>query len=307
MRDLPLNALRAFAMIYDTGGIRPAARALEIAHSSVARHLSELEAWLGVALIERRDGVRTLAFTPQGEALGREAMAGLGQLDAAVSAVREARRGNTVVLSTTPSLAARWLLPRLAALAAAHPWIELSVVADQRLTSPGQDGIDLCIRMGTGPTRGLACAPLMDDALYPVMSPTHFEAEGRPDTPADLARLRLIHDRDPQAAWEVWRAAFGPPALDLRPGPRFASSDLVLRAAAQGHGVALARHRLAADDVASGHLVRPFGDRQVALPQAYWIVTAKTATRTAVSTLIDWLGGQPQTEVAEMFTAADLC
>ena len=304
MRDLLLNALRAFAAVYETGGVRPAARSLRVTHSAVSRHVRELEAWLGVTLVERRESARSLAFTPQGEALGRAGLASLRALEAAVTAAREAKRGNAVTLSTTPSFAARWLLPRLPAFEAAVGWVELSVVVDQKLTDPGAQGADLALRMGRGPWPGLACEPFMDDALYPVMSRAYWDAAGRPATPAALAGLRLLHDRDPNAAWEAWLSAHRAPGLDRRAGPRFASSDLVLRAAAQGLGVALARDRLAADDVAAGVLVRPFGDHHVAVPDAYWLVrTAAAPPRVAVTAAIDWLksqaaAGPPRIEAA---------
>jgi len=64
-----------------------------------------------------------------------------------------------------------------------------------------------------------------------------------------LAGLRLLHDRDPQAAWESWREIHGPARLALQGCARYTSSDLVLRAAAQGQRVALARHRVTAADV----------------------------------------------------------
>lgn len=301
MRDLPLNALRAFAAVYETGGIRPAARSLQVTHSSVSRHVRELEGWIGLALVQSREGARSLAFTPQGEALGRAALATLRELQGAVAALRESRRGNAVTISTTPSFAARWLLPRLGALEDTHPWIELSVIADQRLADPSEQGADLGIRMGRGPWPGLACEPLMDEALFPVMSPVFWEQAGRPRRPDDLAGLRLLHDRDPHASWEAWRSAHKSGALDMRAGPRFASSDLVLRAAAQGLGVALARGRLAADDIAAGALIRPFGDLHVALPDAYWIVRSETAPpRAAVTAVIDWLKSQATTELPPM-------
>ncbi|MFT3792539.1 MAG: LysR substrate-binding domain-containing protein [Rudaea sp.] len=68
----------------------------------------------------------------------------------------------------------------------------------------------------------------------------------------------------------------------------------MLRAAQQGQGVALVRHRLAAPQVAAGSLVRPFGERQVCLPQAYWIVRPASSRppRHAVATLIEWLRSQ---------------
>ena len=290
MRDLPLNALRAFAAVYEAGGVRPASRQLQVTHSAVSRYLRELEAWLERPLFEPRPGGGRLVFTAQGEALGRAALQNLAGLQEAVAAIREARRANAVVIATTASVATRWLLPRMAGLGRTAPWVELSVVVDQRLGEPTEQGADLAIRMGRGPWPGLRCDPLMDDALYPVMGRDAWANAGRPDRLEALQRLDLIHDRDPNASWGAWRSAFGPAGLDVRPGPRFASSDLVLRAAAQGLGVALARDRLASDDLNTGVLVRPFPGLQVDLPDAYWIVRADAATeRAAVGAVIDWL------------------
>ncbi len=132
----------------------------------------------------------------------------------------------------------------------------------------------------------------MDDALYPVMSPGAWKNAGRPSNPENLSPLRLLHDRDPNASWEVWRRQFGPSSLNLQRGPRFASSDLLLRAAEQGQGVALARHRLAAEDVAAGRLVRPFGEREARIENAYWIVRPDRPMRAAVSVTIQRLRAQ---------------
>ncbi len=293
MKELPLNALRAFALACAHGGIRPAARELGIAHSSVSRHLAELEAWLGVPLVEdKRSGRRGWSPTPQGEALGRAVLAGLRDIDAAALAIREARSPFAVTISAAPSFAARWLLPRLPALERAYPRFELSVLVNQHIEDLDAAGVDLAVRMGAGPWQGLHCEALMDDALYPVISPDTWKRAGRPAQPKDLSALRLLHDRDPHAGWEVWRRRFGPASLNLQRGPRFASSDLLLRAAEQGQGVALARHRLAADDVAAGRLMRLCGGREVRIEDAYWIVYPERPARHAVATIIKWLREQ---------------
>lgn len=292
MRELPLNALRAFAMVHAHGGVRAAARELGMAHSSVSRHLTELDRWLGVPLLRASAGRGALMFTPQGEALGRATLAGLRGIEQAVAALRETRPAHAVTLSTSPSFAIRWLLPRLPALEKAHPKIELSVQVEQRLDALDDGRIDLAIRMGTGPWQDLHAEALMDDVLYPVMSPTLWQTSGRPTRPTQLAGLRLLHDRDPQASWEAWRSVHGPARLALQRGARYTSSDLVLRAAMQGQGVALARHRLAADDVANGSLVRPFGRLDVPLGTSYWIVRPPAKPRAAVAAVIDWLRWQ---------------
>jgi DNA-binding transcriptional LysR family regulator len=151
MQRLPLSALRAFAAVYEAGGVRSAARALQVTHSSVSRHLHELEAWLGVALLEKRSAKEQLAFTPQGKALGEAALAGIEALTNAVDSVREVRRANSVVIATTASFAVRWLLPRLAALRKSQTWIEVSVTTQQAVQNLSAQGADLAVRMGSGP------------------------------------------------------------------------------------------------------------------------------------------------------------
>jgi len=291
MEDLPLNALRVFAVACSKGGVRAAARALGIAHSSVSRHLAELESWLGQPLREHGSG---WTLTAQGEALGRAVEAGLHEIGNAVASVRETRSPFAVTVSAAPSVASRWLLPRLPAMERAHPRIELSVLVNQRIENLAASGIDLALRMGAGPWPHVQCEPLMSDALYPVLSPALWHSSGRPTRVQDLAALRLLHDRDPQASWDVWRRKFGPAALSLQHGPRFASSELLLHAAEQGQGIALARHRLAAESVAAGRLVRPFGACEVLLPDAYWIVRPASTRppRHAVAVVISWLKEQ---------------
>lgn len=292
MDELPLNALRAFAQTCAHGGVRAAARALQVSHSSVSRHLAELEAWLGVPLFEQDGGRRSGRPTAEAERLGRALGAAFADIATATAAMRVQRSPYSVTLATTPSLASRWLLPRLPALERAHPRIELSVLVNQRFDDLAAAGIDLSIRMGDGPWPGLRSEVLMDDRLYPVLSPALWEAAGRPHDVAALAELRLLHDRDPQAGWDRWRAVYGPATLALQRGPRYASSDLLLRAAMQGQGVALARDRLARDDIETSLLLRPFGDSAVTVTDAYWIVQPPRAPRAAVTTVVRWLHEQ---------------
>lgn len=300
MKDLPLNALRAFAAAHDAGGIRSAARKLGVAHSAVSRHLKELEGWLGVRLFEPAEGTRGITFTSQGEALGKAVAAGLSDIARAVESLREDRSASSVVIATSQSFASRWLLPRLPALAHAHRGIEVSVTVEQHLTDMDRGEADLAIRMGSGPWPGLACEPLMDECLYPVMSPSLWKAKGKPQSPDDLIRCTLLHDRDPQTSWDVWKRTYGPASLNVRKGPRLTSSDLLLRAAAMGQGVALARHRFARDDVASGLLWRPFKNLEVPIGVSYWIVMSPqlAARRSQVHAVAAWLKHAAQSGIS---------
>jgi LysR family glycine cleavage system transcriptional activator len=252
----------------------------------VSHHLKELEAWLDVPLFKRNGARGTLEFTAQGEALGRECLAAFNLLETSVTATRETRRANAVVVATTSSIAVRWLLPRLPEFQEAYKSIQVSVVVEKQLKMPAEEGADISIRMGRKPQSSKA-EPLMDDTLFPVMSPA-FLAKTESHL-IDLKKFPLIHDRDPNTPWSLWKDAFGPSDLNTSKGARFTSSDLVLRAAEQGLGVALARGRLAEESLANGSLVRLFKDQQITLTDAYWVLSGEGSHRSSVQRFRDWL------------------
>ncbi|WP_371171335.1 LysR substrate-binding domain-containing protein [Aliiroseovarius sp. 2305UL8-7] len=286
---MPFNALRAFALIYSEGGIRPASRVLGVSHSSVSRHLRELEDWIGTDLIDQTGNRRPLAFTAQGVQLGETALRTLSDLRKVTDSLRERRLNNSVLVDTTPSFAARWLLPRLPAFEAETPWVEVSVIVDQRQRSPDTLGCDLSIRMGPGPWEDRLASPLMPDRLIPVASPRYWSLNPKPKTPDDLKRHSLLHDRDPNTSWQRWCEIHGPSDLDTRKGQRFGSSDLVIRAAEQGLGVALAHRQLVQDSLTSGLLEPAYGPLSLDLKDAYWIIFAHKERTKAVTAFGDWL------------------
>ena len=297
MNNMPLNSLRAFAMVFETGGVRPAARRLLVSHSSISRHLRDLQAWLGVPLLKSETNGRRLVFTVQGITLGKVALENLDGIGRTIQTLREVRQGNSVVISTPASVAVRWLLPRLPDLQHALPFVEISVVTEQIIQDPTGQNVDISIRMGQGPWPGVESTALMDDALYPVIHPDLLRKISSAAQSGLLSKLPLLHDRDPMASWEAWFKAYPEERIDLRKGARFTSSDLVLRAATQHLGIALARDRLVADDLASGALVRPFGAKAIILKNAYWIVKPQgAAKRRVVDQVTDWLLSSARTQ-----------
>lgn len=281
--------MRAFAAVYSSGGVRAAAKKLGVSHSAVSRHLKELQASIGAPLFMERTSRQRLEYTSQGHVLGKVAVAAFESLHQSILSIEEARRRNAVIISTTASVAVRWLIPRLAKFQQAHRSIEVSVLTEQAASDPQSQGADFALRMGHGPWPDVVSEPIMDDALYPVVHPKLFESlpKRKRETFASFA---LIHDRDPEASWGVWFQKYPDPSVDLRRGLRFTSSDLVLRAAAQKLGIALARDRLVVEDIQSGTLMRPFGNDAIAIPDAYWIVTSKgVIPNSAVSSVISWL------------------
>ncbi|MEJ8559811.1 LysR substrate-binding domain-containing protein [Yoonia sp. GPGPB17] len=290
MYNIPLSLLRAFAAIYETGGVRSASRILGIAHSAVSRSLRELEAFLDADLVERSEGRRILTFTVEGEKVGRAALRTMKDLDSTLNSVKRIKGRSSVVLETTPSFATRWLFPRLGQFEQELPWIELSISIDQRLAGPGQLQSDLAVRLGHGPWAGLSCESLSDDQLIAVASPDYLKSvTGK----FELSKCQLLHDRDPIAGWTRWQDNFGDLAQAFDAGPRYTSGDLVLRAAERGMGVALSRQSLASESLELGTLIQVESEKTIQLKGSIWLVMPETIDlRKPVRKVAEWLRQQ---------------
>src|SRR4029077_6140423 len=119
-------------------------------------------------------------------------------------------------------------------------------------------------------------------------SPSSMISRGGLHEPGDVLKFPLLH-LDDRRDWSRWLQAAGHSGEGLRHGPILNHASMLIDAAIDGQGIALARTMLAASDLIAGRLVRPF---QAAIPlrNTYWIVCPKT-TR-AVPQIVafrDWL------------------
>jgi DNA-binding transcriptional LysR family regulator len=271
----PLNALSAFEATARLGSTVAAASELGVTHGAVSKQIALLESWLEVPLFVR-SGVRlapSLAGARYAAVLGRaldDISQATREIDESVVAAEKMVR-----VSTTASFASLWLLPRLGRFREANPGVEVWVSQSQSPVEIGPGGVDLALRLGRGPWPGVRVEPLMNEHLVPACSP---ELAPRLREPSSLSRVTLLHDEDPNTRWEYWleAAGLGRPAWGSR-GPRLGDCALVLQAAVEGQGVALARRRLAAAQLASGKLVEPFGPA-VPIGNVYWLVMPARGT-----------------------------
>src|SRR3954451_14319842 len=166
----PLNALRAFEAAARRGGFAKAAGELAATPAAVSQQVRLLEAELGVGLFRRLP--RGLELTPAGRSALPELGAAFARLARAVEDMRGERLGGPLAVSVLPSLAHRWLLPRLPALAAAHPEIDLTVHAEARAVDLAREAVDLDIRYGKAHYPGLHARLLLTEEVFPVCAPT---------------------------------------------------------------------------------------------------------------------------------------
>jgi LysR family transcriptional regulator, glycine cleavage system transcriptional activator len=253
----PLTALRAFDAAARHMSFARAADELNVTPAALSFQIKSLEEHLGAPLFRRLN--RAVELTDAGRALAPDAKNAFETLTAGWRAAQRAQDQQILNVTAGPAFTAKWLAPRLFEFAQCHPEIELRFSATLRMTDFARDEIDVAIRFGQGPDRGLYSVPLADEWVVPVMTPA---IAARYPTLERLAEAVLITDSSidfvrPKVDWQTWFEAMG---IQVTPhyGPRFSQADHALDAAIAGVGVALGRRALVIKDLAEGRLVAPF-------------------------------------------------
>jgi LysR family glycine cleavage system transcriptional activator len=288
----PLNGLKAFEAAARHLSISAAASELNVTPAAISQQIRGLEAQLGVELFRR--GNRTMALSEHGRMLLPGLSDGFDLIGDAVAKVRKAQESGPLNVSTSPSFAAKWLIPRLDRFQSAHPDIEVRIAATMDLVDFRNDDADCGIRFGPGKYDGLESVWLMGEEVFPVCSPKLLEGE-HPLTSLDrLKHHRLIHDgtMTPTSLapdWRMWLQAAGVEDVDAGHGMILSPWTMVVQAAIEGQGVALGRRALVAADMEAGRLVRPF-DLGLPIPFSHWLVYLPDALRRRkVKAFHDWL------------------
>lgn len=251
MAKLPLNTLPTFRAVARLQNLRAAAEQLHLTHSAVSQQIKLLEDQLGLQLFDRRG--RGVVLNAAGQALQPAVEAALDRLSQGVLAAQAAANGTAhqLRLTVVPSFAQRWLLPRMGPWHDAHPDIMLEVHASQQIVDLRQAGFHAGVRAGTGPWRGLTTHRLTDSPLIAVAAPVRAARLPLGDHAA-LAAEPLLGD---SGQWQRFLALAHCP-YDGKIVADFNDSGLMLQAAEQDIGIALAREVLAADALRAGRLVR---------------------------------------------------
>lgn len=289
---LPLNALRAFDAAARHMSFKKAAEDLSVTPAAISQQIRTLEEFLGVELFKRTN--RSLILTEAAQLALMPLKAGFEKMEEAVDILTEAKKGNSLKISVSPSFASKWLIPRLANFYALNPNATVKISATFELTDFSAEDVDLAIRYGKGDYPGLHVEELLRDVVFPVCSPSLLEGDKPLKKPADLLAHTLIHDEtfsldDSAPTWNMWLKAAGLEEIEGLPSLHFNTHSLAVEAAVAGRGLALARSSIADDDLKTGRLVRPFCSA-TPVNFAHYIVCPRDHLRSErVQTFIDWL------------------
>ena len=282
----PLNALKAFEAAARSESFTRAAEELCVTQGAVSHQVKSLEETLGIKLFNRER--QRLVITDAGrEYLGviRDAF---DRIASGTERVLQRQNAGTLTVTTSPDFAAKWLVNRLGRFAEAHPGIDLRVAANLHQVDFAREEVDIGIRHGDGNWSGLDAVRLCTEQLFPVCSPKLMTGRNRIAKPSDLLKFPLLH-LDDNKSWSRWFEAAGIADAELPRGLILNRRSMLIDAAIDGQGVALALSTLAAWDLINGRIVRPF-DIGLRLSKTFWIVCPKTSsTKPKIKTFREWL------------------
>jgi LysR family glycine cleavage system transcriptional activator len=281
----PLNALKAFEAAARSESFTRAAQELNVTQGAVSHQVKALEATLGIKLFNRER--QRLVMTEAGRdylAVVRDAF---DQIAAGTERLMQRQSSGVLTVSTSPDFAAKWLVNRLGRFAESRPEIDLRVSATAHQVDFAREDVDVAVRHGDGKWPGLDAVRLCSERLFPVCSPKLVAGRNRITTASDLLKLPLLR-LDDWKTWNRWFAAAG--VIDpVAHGPVLNRASMLIDAAVDGQGVALARTALAAWDLINGRLVRPI-DVSLKISNTYWVVCPKAASSVPkIATFRNWL------------------
>jgi LysR family glycine cleavage system transcriptional activator len=272
----PLMAFRALEAAVRHRSYSRAAQELNVTHGAISQQIRRLEEQLGIPLFQRRgNGMEPL---PAASRISSSAAAALALLQRAIDEAGPSKGLGSLIISIEQGFARRWLLPRLAHLCGEIGERDLDLRLENRLVDFVGEGIDAAIRYGDGNWPGLEVTSLLSVRFFPVCSPDFARAHALTEL-TDLYNVPLLRHTHPLWSWPYWFHSLGlPPPLNR--GMMFDDSSLMLDAAAEGSGVALARDILVETDLRSGRLVRPLS-AEVESPGGYFFVWRADGPRLA--------------------------
>ncbi|KPJ35926.1 LysR family transcriptional regulator [Burkholderia multivorans] len=281
---LPLNALRAFESSARHLNFTRAGLELSVTQAAVSQQVRALEERLGCALFTRLP--RGLDLTDEGRALLPVLSDAFSRIETVLQQFDGGRLRQVLTLGVVGTFALGWLMPRLKRFRDTHPFVELRLRTHNNVVDLAAEGLDFAIRFGQGNWPATRNERLFDAPLTALCAP---DIARRLTQPADLAHETLLRSY----RTDEWLGWFD--AAQLEPwtvnGPVFDSSRLMVEAAMQGVGIALAPACMFERELQLGLLARPL-DIDVHAG-GYWLTSLKSKPLTPAMTLFrDWITGE---------------
>ena len=256
------QSLLAFAKVVETGSFARAADRLDLSVSAVSRQVADLEAHLGVRLLNRT--TRRLSLTESGQAFYErcvQLLADLEEAEESVTASAALPRG-TLRLTASISFGVGYLAPAVAEFGARHPQVRFDIQLSDRAVDLVDEGIDLAIRIGDIGSQAVIARRIGVAQLICCAAPSYLARRSQPRTPDDLREHACLTYAYASGGnlWPFADAQGGVRKIEVGGGAHANNGAMLAALAVAGAGITQAPDFIVAPDVRAGRLVPLLAD-----------------------------------------------
>lgn len=284
-----IGELMSFVAAAQHGSFTRAADELSLTQGAISRQIRLLESQLGITLFERIR--QRVVLTDAGKLYLPHVQEALDDLAKATRQVMAFSDNTILNLAVLPTVATRWLIPRLPDFHRRCPKVTIHLTTRQRPVDFALELFDAAISYGSPNWPGTITHHLMDVDVVPVCSPKLHERR-RIKTPADIATYPLLHQMSRPTRWAEWMKGAGVELEGALNGHTYEQFSMIAQAAVSGLGVALLPLFMLEEELATGKL-EIVSKQFLATKTSYYLVIPETrASAGASKQFADWLIGQ---------------
>jgi DNA-binding transcriptional LysR family regulator len=293
MGNFDLRDLDAFVAVARTRNFRRAALESRVSVSSLSQRLRDMEARLGVRLLNRT--TRSVALTEAGELLLSRVAPAMLHVNGALDEVRGLRGvpSGRLRINAPPPAIDLVLAPMVAPFLAAHPQIDLEIVGDSSFVDIVAQGYDAGVRYGEHLAQDMIAVSLGPPQRYAVVaSPDYVARQGKPKHPKDLLDHRCIRIRYGRGTMLDWEFEKSGRVVKVSPAAKLIINypGVAQRAARDGFGFWLTFEGYVRDAIKSGALVSVLDDWCAPFPGPFLYYPSRRQTPPALVAFIAFVG-----------------
>ncbi|MEG0031462.1 LysR substrate-binding domain-containing protein [Acinetobacter sp.] len=254
----PMNSLIVFEAAARHLSFTKAADELTVTQGAISRQIRQLEEYLGKELFIRSN--RNISLTPTGLQYYQTIYSSLLNVAQATAEIKKWQGEHQITVATTNAMAALWLLPKVASFQQNNEGVDLRILTTENILDLHKMDFDLALFYCRTPPERMNVTTLFPEEVFPVCSPsylTQFNADSIPEDIFGKALLYLDDSQKDWITWAEWFEAVNYPVVKPKNRVNINNYPMLLQAAINGQGVALAWGSLIDDYLQSGTLVRP--------------------------------------------------
>jgi DNA-binding transcriptional LysR family regulator len=251
-----------FVTLASSGSLSAAARELGVTTAAVSKHLAQMEARTGVALVNRT--TRRMGLTPEGEVVlehARRILGDIADLDQLISKSKSTPKG-LLRVNATLGFGRSHVAPVISRFARKHPEVDVQLQLSVNPPPLTDDAFDVCIRFGEPPDARVIARRIAPNRRLLCASPAYLAQRGQPRLPRDLMNHNCIGIRQGDEAYGVWRLSTGrggkqrSVAVKTRGSLTTNDGEIAVNWALDGHGILMRAEWDIERHLRSGRLVQ---------------------------------------------------